>query len=116
MVKAGEEAGGVGEEPDPARGARPRVRGSTGFRRGVCAPYKIVIPEVTDLSDDAALPTGLQSIAKKHALACGAIFAVNAMHQYGNRRCIAYAGNRESDARELKALLREVCAEFEPRE
>ena len=74
-------------------------------KKGFCAPYQIVLPDIVTAAD--GLPTEASSLAGA-SLGCAALFGVGGMLRDGQRRCVAYARDKE-EAQQLQEMLKKAC-------
>ena len=85
------------------------------IERGYCCDYKIILPQVVDISTGEDVPVKVRSVVKSHNLGNAAMMTLQAMHAEGKRRCIAYADDSVESAKEAIESIKSVCATaFEP--
>jgi len=85
------------------------------IERGYCCDYRVLLPQVTDISTGEDVPVKVRDVVKAHNLGNAAMMTLQAMHAEGKRRCIAYADDSVESAKDAVAALKSVCeTAFEP--
>jgi superfamily II DNA or RNA helicase len=79
------------------------------IERGYCCDYKIILPQVVDISNGEDVPIKVRNVVKAHNMGNAAMMTIQAMHARGTRRCIAYADDSVESAKAAVESIRSVC-------
>ena len=79
------------------------------IRLGYCADYKLILPQIFDISTGIDVPVKVSEVVKAHSMGNAAMMTVQAMHADGKRRCIAYADDAVDSANAAVAAIQSVC-------